>query len=314
MFNESNNEYDDTNKWFDFNNSDYIEEPFNKLFSEEDKNDYVKTKETTLSQKRERDYSIDQNLLFENKNENENVELDSSNTNQKILFTLDYENKKKKKGRSTLNETVKGDHDKFKPDNIRRKIKAYFIQNVIAFLNSLIIDKNMSFIKLDPYISENVYIGFNKQLLKATLKQIILKVDISKKYKAKYNNSINKDIIKKIYEDERNEEIRKILNLTYGEVYDIFIREIIEEFNNKKIDNELLDKIQGTSILDINKFKDAKSFLNEIRDKEMKTNKNKEDVDKYINKVKKHCIEINEWFNSQKGRKSKIEMKYNFDI
>ena len=312
MFNESYSEYDDNesfNKWFDKNNSCYIEKQINELSSEEDKNYFVETKETILSQKRNRDYSIDPYLFFENENKNENIVLDSSNKNQNFLFTLDHKNKKNKKGRKALNETEKGDHDKFKPDNIRRKIKTYFIKYVIAFLNSIIIDKNMSFIQLDPYISTNVYIDFNKQLLKATLKQIILKVDISKKYKTKYNNFINRDIIKKLYEDNKNEEIIKILNLTYGEVFDIFIREINEEFNNKKIDNELLDKIQGTSILDINKFKDAKLFLNEIRNKEMITNKNKEDVDKYINEVNKHCIEIKEWFNSQKARKRGKQMK-----
>ena len=217
----------------------------------------------------------------------------------------------KKRGRKSLNNKDNGKHNKLSEDNIIEKIKTYIFNHIIDFLNLLIEEKNMKLIKLDSYIVKQLKTEFNQQLINATLKKIFLITDISDRYKNnnKYSLDVNRNIINKIYENNENnenEQIIRILNLTFGEVFDIFISDL------KPLDTAILDKIKGSKILDCKYFSRASDFLEKVRKIEMKTNKNKENVEEYINKIKNLCITFKQWFENKIGRNSKNAMKYSY--
>ena len=290
--------------------------------------DFIDTKNSTLSKKRQRDdsnvsngfsenennYENESGCENDNENDNECEESDSSNVNQRNIkiFNINLKsNMKKKKGRKTSNDQVKGNHDKFSEDNIIQKIKTYFLSHITDFLNSLIKDKNLKLIKLDSYLATNIKKQFNLQLLNATLKNIFLITHISDRYKRnnKYSINENRNTIEKICENNgnnENEHIIKILNLTFGEVFDIFISDLILS------DSAISDKIKGSTILDSKYFSKASDFLEKIRSQEVKKNKNKLKVEQYINKIKNLCITYKQWFYNKKGRDTKKEIKFNY--
>ena len=126
---------------------------------------------------------------------------------------------KKRGRRSKLSESdgeeknATGDknlHDKFRHDNIRRKIKASFHKYLISTLNNLMDNKfknnTMKFLKMNIRITKDVGIEYNRDLFEKYIKDIIIK--ISKKYKNKDN--YNKICIEYIKKQKNNEEIIKI--------------------------------------------------------------------------------------------------------
>ena len=322
-FDEYSMYYEYENKLFfdDYESQNYFGDIKSIKSSEDFNNDHLDTKNSTLSKKkRQRDNSDISNDILENENENNNEKEneyekendDSSNKNQRKIFDINFQsNMIKKRGRKSLNNKDNGKHNKLSEDNIIEKIKTYIFNHIIVFLNLLIKEENKKLIKLDSYIVKQLKTEFNQQLINATLKKIFLITDISDRYKNnnKYSLDVNRNIINKIYENNENnenEQIIRILNLTFGEVFDIFISDL------KPLDTAILDKIKGSKILDCKYFSRASDFLEKVRKIEMKTNKNKENVEEYINKIKDLCITFKQWFENKIGRNSKNAMKYNY--
>ena len=110
-------------------------------------------------------------------------------------------------------------HNRFSNDNVKRKLKALFHKYIINLLNYLIqkIFKNnkMKFVYLNSKITKDIGIEFNRSLLNQKIKDII--VNVSKKYNDKEHN---KKCIKYIESQNDNEEIIKILNMTYKDLYE----------------------------------------------------------------------------------------------
>ena len=273
--------------------------------------DNLNTKPTTLlNNKRERNN-------FKNEEASINygeLRLDSYNNNngQKKYFNIikNDENKKKLKlGRKKKDVIDKGKHTKKSQDNIIRKIKTFVINSLQNFIDKIIKNKDLKLKKLDTYISENLKKEFNIQLWKTTFKDIYLKSNTSKKYNIKNDTNINENIINKIYEDNKNNEVIKILNLTFGEVYEIFIKDIC----GKPISSELSKKIEETEILDSEKFYRANNFFNKIRYKDIINKENEQDINKYIEDIKSLCLGFYNWFINKKGKDIKKCMKYNFN-
>ena len=125
------------------------------------------------------------------------------------------------------------------------------------------------------------------------LKDIYSNYGISKKY-SKSNKDINKKLINKIYKENKEKDIIKILNLTYIEAFNIFRRRI------KDIKPELKNKINKTDFLDNKKFKDFDDFLKKIREEEEDNNIG--DIEEYINDTKRLCLQFEEWFKQKIGR------------
>lgn len=155
-------------------------------------------------------------------------------------------------------------HSKYSEDNIIIKIKTFLGNNIHKFLNGLLEKDELKLVKLEPKLfHESLKKEYILKLWNSTLKDIYTNTKISSKYKkiSFYENDINIKIINKIYNENKNKEVIQILNLTYEEIFNIFIRDI------KPMNVELTNKIIGSQILNISKFKTITGFFEEIKTK-----------------------------------------------
>ena len=199
-----------------------------------------------------------------------------------------------------------GNHNRDSEDNKMRKIKSFFWKNLYIFIRDNFIENN-EILKLEISINKNLNKKYNEDLFKMKLKDIYLNFKISEKY-INYDKDTNKKLINKIYKEQKEIAVIKILNLTYIEAFDIFRRKIKEE---KDINQELKNKINGTDFLDNKKFKDFDCLIEKIR-KEEKKNKNGDidgDIEEYINDIKRLCIHFEDWFGKKKGRNRQNKKK-----
>ena len=202
-----------------------------------------------------------------------------------------------KVGRKRKEDKTIGIHTKNSEDNKMIKIKTIFGNNLHNFINSFL-EKGEKLIKLEPTIHEKLKKDFNIRLWDTPLKTIYLTTNIiSKKKKEKDKN---KEIIKKIYENKDNKyyDIIQLLNLTYGEAFQIFIRNI------KPMNLELTNKILNCEILMSSKFPESNDVFNQIILKERRK-ETEEFIDNYINGekgIKELSINFINWFKNKKGR------------
>ena len=240
---------------------------------------------------------------LENKKENDIEKKKWKEDEKKIVFKISKTNKEDKKkitqyGRKKQidkDQGQKGLHTRDDEDNKIRKIKSYFGKDIYCFIKESFIDKSNEFMKLEISINKNLKKEFNENLFKMKLKDIYYNYEISEKY-IHYKKDTNKKLIDKIYEEQKEIAVIKILDLTYIEAFDIFRRKIKEE---KDINQKLKNKIIGTDFLDTKKFKDFDCFIEKIRKEEK--NKNS-DIEEYINDIKSLCLHFEEWFKKKIGR------------
>ena len=199
----------------------------------------------------------------------------------------------------------KGNHTKDKEDNIISKIKSNFQKYFHKFLLNCF-QKKEDLLKMNNKVIKSLKKDNNLELFKKTLKEIFIQEDISKKYKNKEQDA-NVKLINKIYEENKEKEVIKILNLTYLEVFDIFRRKL------KDISPELKEKVKGTKILDTRYFKDAETFIKEQIKKREKKDDKKEEIDKYIEDIKRLILEFESWFENKISRRKK-KKKINLQI
>ena len=188
-----------------------------------------------------------------------------------------------------------GNHNRDSEDNKIRKIKSFFGKSLYIFIRDNFIEKN-EILKLEISINKDLNKDFNEKLFKMKLKDIYFNYKISEKY-IHYDKDTNKKLINKIYKEEKEIAVIKILNLTYIEAFEIFRRKIKEE---KDINQELKNKINGTDILDTTKFKDFNCFIEKIIEEEKKHSNG--DIEEYINDIKRLCLQFEEWFKQKIGR------------
>ena len=109
-------------------------------------------------------------------------------------------------------------HNKFSNDNVKRRLKAFYHKYIISLLNNLmktlLNQTSIKFVKINSKITKDITIEYNRTLLNKKIKDII--VDISNKYVDRDNN---KKCLQFIEKQKDNEEIVKILNMTYEELY-----------------------------------------------------------------------------------------------
>ena len=168
-------------------------------------------------------------------------------------------------------------HNIYSNDNIKRRIKTLFNNYIIRLLNNLIKQKlpnfKMKFVKINKRINEDLGIEYNRNLLNKSIRDII--IDVSKRYSNKENN---KDCIKFIEQQKDNEEILNILNMTYKEFYNFYLKstKINSLDNSFESHKEKLLALYGKEYLD--KFiENAKNFLEYfINGKKRKSKKVKE--------------------------------------
>ena len=218
-------------------------------------------------------------IIIDNKNinfENKILFVDTKDTNSEksnreninkgqSIFKVKIEmTKNNKKGRKTISSKVKAIHTKFSYDNILRKIKVKFFKKLIHCINNIILLKYRSkiktFVPLEGKISQNNGINFNSELLNLKIKDLFLNFGISRKFKNSKNDN-NKEVIKKIYEENLT-EIIELLEMTFLEVFSIFraskkgknlfglesLDQVIEEIKNKEKDDEYIDMFKNIAM------------------------------------------------------------------
>ena len=199
-----------------------------------------------------------------------------------------------KKGRKLKMDNSNRTHNKYQPDNIIQSIKTTINHSLLFFLNKLInsiYDKtqinqilyqlNLPFIKKDrklklfKLIKENDYDininntskSYNLKFLNFTINNYISN-NISRKFKKKPPN-YNKLIIKKLLEDEQNNDIFNFIfnYLKIEDWLDIFIykKEIDNYFNNNQLNQIKINKIKENLIriddLLLKMYKDNKLYF-----------------------------------------------------
>ena len=226
-----------------------------------------KTQDTTKefnNRKRHRDKSKENKIP-----ETDNIKKEKLEIKAKNIINKNTKGRKKKEITYNEGET----HDKFKEDNVIRKIKTFLFQYIFKKLNDSFKDKNCNFYRLNKHLNEEIKKDFNEKLLGRTIYDIYKNPYLNLKGKISYKDKLNSELIDKIYKEKTETETISILEKTF--------KEILDEIREKDLDN----------------------FLEQIREKEIK-NGNK-DADSYIVKVENVLFRYESWFLVKKGRNQK---------
>jgi len=292
---------------------DEVEDPFEKIKQAETLNTTLNKKrefsDSLIKGKEENEFEVEEkdDLKWEENGAMGDMEKESN----QIQNDETIREKKKNKGRKKFIDESEGLHTKDSQDNMFRKIKSFFVGSFHNYLNSIIEDPELKLTKIDFYICKELKKEFNESLFEATLRLIYMTVNLSDKYSSliKTEPDKNRKIIERIFNENKEFEAIKILNLSFDEVYQIFISRY------SPISPELRKKIEGTNILISKEFWKLDEFLDCIKEKfenEKNKKKNQENIDEYISKVKKLCLELKEWLKTKNGRQPRKEVKYKF--
>ena len=177
-------------------------------------------------------------------------------------------------------------HNKKSPDNIIKKIKKYFIEYLINFLNAIIREKEYRLKMLDykKYINKlkrEEDLKFLKMIVKDCLSQ-----DISPKY-IKSSSDHNKIRISKILNEQKENKVIKF-------VFNMTIKDWIELFTLKKNIYEI-ENLENLTISESEQIQSLIPSIKEILDK------NKDD-EIYFTKFIFYLYNYENWFLIKKGR------------
>lgn len=196
----------------------------------------------------------------------------------------------KKNGRIPKNvKNFKGKHNKMTDDNIIRKIKAKFYNNIVDYIN-ILYEKCSKKIKKYPnekkckkliqkiISSESKVIKKEDNLNWFSLKiKDILSAKISSKFK-KYKSDYNKKNIEYVYKENKLKDLIEVLEKSVRNVYYDYCHDI---------------KVEGLKTLE--------NDINEIRE-EMKNNE-EEKIDDYLVKFKEFALNLENKFKNKRDRK-----------
>ena len=244
----------------------------------------------------------DENTNFTTNKNNKSKKNSISKNVSKFHKDMNKENlnkdgsKKKLLGRKTSNSLDKGDHDKYKDDNIMKKIRILLSAEISIFINGKIEElyKNnngeKTEIKKLLKLSEIKYnVNSEKELLNKTLKNIFTSLPISNRFIHCEKNHNEKLIQKLLDENDVEKKIifEKLLNLTF--------LDCLKHFR----DEEKKPELEGMAAIE----KICKKF-----------NKYK-DYENYVDNFKKMVNNYEKILNKKNGRiKNKIKQQNNYEI
>ena len=248
----SEDSYIDYNLLFNKNNqikNDIDKSDFERQFIhnyEEEKNNEDQDKETKLQINSS---DICNNIVSTN---------NSFFINQKNkFFNINKQSKTSKLGRKSKRENSYGKHTKFGDDNIIRRIKVKFIDSSLNYINEQFKNKKLKLLKIVGNQAKETNKKKNLLWLKKTMKEVFYE-DISKKtYNS--NKNYNRELIDKIYFENDEKKVIKLLNLTVNDFLkflycsDIKIKgmnqldEVVNELKNKGESGEYLKKFKNIS-------------------------------------------------------------------
>ena len=173
------------------------------------------------------------------------------------FFNINKQSKTSKLGRKSKRENSYGKHTKFGDDNIIRRIKVKFIDSSLNYINEQFKNKKLKLLKIVGNQAKETNKKKNLLWLKKTMKEVFYE-DISKKtYNS--NKNYNRELIDKIYFENDEKKVIKLLNLTVNDFLkflycsDIKIKgmnqldEVVNELKNKGESGEYLKKFKNIS-------------------------------------------------------------------
>ena len=183
----------------------------------------------------------------------------------------------KKRGRKRKDEAddITSEHNKYTDDNIIRKIKTNIFKYILSSLNESLKFTNEKFYPLNAKLNENLKKEINIELFNKRIYQIYMSEDLNGHHINR--NDSNKNLIKKIFEENIEIKTINILNMTFIGVLN-HIRE-----------------------------KDLHKFLQAIKEKEEK--KNNKNLDDYMENVCHYLNTFIKWFDDIDGKNSNKKMK-----
>jgi hypothetical protein len=215
---------------------------------------------------------------------------------QPLLKDIDNKSKKKKifniakinkrMGRLKKDSFMKGKHDKFSEDNLIRKIKRRFLENLRIYINEeykkYCLEKKKTkgkknwLKKIDPNFSRSIKRKDNLQWFNLKTFELFSE-NLSSKYTT-FDTSSNKKKIKNFFKSKESSKLKNILNTT------------IDTFFNKYITNEKFDNFKTLN--------DDKMQL----EKQMKQ-LGQENIKEYLERYESIAINLKTIFIKKAGRK-----------
>ena len=306
--NERYSIYPENNLKTDFNSNSQISNQNNNPCLNEIENTFIHQTENNFD-KEENEAINKDNLYFINKkNIQEDKKSEKKNfvaeeklkkkisNKKKVIKKNKIENDKQKIfGRKKKNSNKKGKHNKTTKDNMINKIKTHFFNSFIRYLiKEYAINKSIELKKLPTkgFISD-LSKKNNERLFNMKISEILREQTISTKY-SKFDKFENKKIINKIYDENIEKNVIKILELTFEELFIIYRIKLGDSKDKKKLE-EIKDKIEGLDLLDEkNRCKGIEELIEELK---------KKHEEEYIEKVKTVCLGYKNFFNDKKERK-----------
>ena len=215
----------------DFNNS------FSLIFNEEYKIS-IDIKENVPQIRNQEDFIPEKGPIYQIEGKSSNFLNCKTNRPQENIFN----------NVNQTTESIANKNSEGRTDNKIIKLKTYLINGYHDTLNELLKEKGKQLCKLDTNIKENIGKKYNLVMIQKPFKEIYYSTDISKKYKEEYKTN-NSEVINYIYkakEDDTIKKLKKLLDLNYNDIYEIFIKEekddLYKNFNNIKNFEEYVKK------------------------------------------------------------------------
>jgi len=229
-----------------------------------------------------------------------NTSVNSSNsstaeTQKNKIFNIEKVKEKKnilqkKRGRKKKNEKSERKHNNTSEDNMITKIKIQIFEYAIDIINQNL-PKNKQLIKLNHNEVRKLQIDLNTKMFDKTLRQLFSEINKSKKYKDQKYEDNNKKIINEIDEGIiKAEKVKKIFDLTFFELLEIFKKKKEEIISDNELDE--LNLLVGEKM---EKKSGFESFIKKLEENKFS--------DYYIMKISSLIFKYKEWFDGKTGRK-----------
>ena len=261
--------------------------------SENDNNNDPKENKNNINKGQTSDNDKDKNDKDEkpediNINNNQNLEI--INVENINIIKIEKIRRGRKINPDNLDKTQKI-HSKYNKDNIMIKLKLYFFRFVFDLIHKQLINKDIRLLKISHRANIDLAYKGNERLLKMKISDILYEQEISPKYRF-FTKDYNRKIIDKIYEEKKERNVIKILELTFEELFIIFRRKLNNSEDLKKLE-EIKNKIKGLDLLENDNYQDVeyyiKNYMNKYKDGE------------YIETFKDVCLNYEKYFNSKKN-------------
>ena len=218
----------------------------------------------------------------------------TAETQKNKIFNIEKVKEKKnilqkKRGRKKKSDKSERKHNNTSEDNMITKIKIQIFEYAMDIINQNL-PKNKQLIKINHNEVRKLQIDLNTKMFDKTLRQLFSEINKSKKYKDQKYKDNNKKIINEIDEGIiKAEKVKKILDLTFFELLEIFKKKKEEIISDNELDklNLLVDEKRE-------KKSGFERFIKKLKDKFS---------DDYIMKISSLIFKYKEWFDGKTGRK-----------